>query len=138
MRHAFSGLVPLLWRLANCKGLALLTALAVITGCGKTQTPPAARAVSGYVCSACKAKFYVEQAVTPDFCPQCKGTGIQPVLGYVCAGDGHLTLDIRRSKPIPCEQCGVQTTSARQPTAAELEAWGAVKKAKAEVAGKKS
>ena len=85
------------------------------------------------MCSACKAKFYVEPAAVADYCPQCKGTGLQPVVGYVCAADGHVTLNSRRSKPIPCEQCGVQTSSVRPPTAAELEAYGAVKKARTEV-----
>jgi DNA-directed RNA polymerase subunit RPC12/RpoP len=84
----------------------------------------------------CKAKFHVEQAVVADFCPQCKGTDLQPVIGYVCATDGHLTLNTRRSKPIPCEQCGVQISSIRQPTAAELEAWGAAKKSRTEVCRK--
>jgi DNA-directed RNA polymerase subunit RPC12/RpoP len=112
----------------------LLTSLAWLTGCGKPAKPAAAAAeVAGYLCSSCKGKFYVEQTVVPEFCPQCKGTGLQQLLGYVCATDGHLTLNIRRSKPLPCEQCGMQTSSFRRPTTAELEAWGALKKEKADV-----
>jgi DNA-directed RNA polymerase subunit RPC12/RpoP len=116
--------------------VVLLAALALAVGCGKPQEQSAAGEVTGYVCTTCKAKFQVEQAVVADFCPQCKGTDLQPVIGYVCATDGHLTLNTRRSKPIPCEQCGVQTSSIRQPTAAELEAWGAAKKSRTEVCRK--
>lgn len=115
---------------------ALLAALALMIGCGKQQKQSTAGEVAGYVCSACKAKFYVERAIVADSCPQCKGTGIQLIVGYVCAADGHLTLNTRHSKPLPCEQCGVQTSSVRQPTVAELEAWGAVRKSRAEVSGK--
>jgi hypothetical protein len=116
----------------------MLAALAAVTGCGKPQKPTAAGEVSGYFCPACIAKFYVEEAVVPEFCPQCKGTGIQAIVGYLCAADGHLTLNTRRSKLIPCEQCGVQTSSARRPTVAELEGCGAVRKSKAEVCRKPS
>jgi hypothetical protein len=118
--------------------LVLLAALTLMTGCGKQQKPSAAGEVAGYICSACKAKFYVEQAVAADFCPQCKGASLQPIVGYLCATDGHLTLDTRRSKLLPCEQCGAQTSSVRQPTAAELEAFGAAKKSRAEVSRKAS
>ena len=55
----------------------VLVALASVSGCGKPQKPPVAGEVSGYLCPACKAMFYVEQAIVADFCPQCKGTGIQ-------------------------------------------------------------
>ena len=113
--------------------MALLAALALMTGCGKPRQQTAAGEVTGYFCSTCKAEFYVEHAVVADFCPQCKGTGIQPLVGYVCAADGHLTLDTRHSRLIPCEQCGAQTTSVRQPTAAELEACDAVRKSRTEV-----
>jgi DNA-directed RNA polymerase subunit RPC12/RpoP len=112
--------------------LVLLVALVCLTGCGKPSKPSAAGEVTGYVCVACKAKFYVEAAVVPQFCPQCKATGIQPLVGYLCATDNHLTISTQHSKPLRCEQCGVQTTSLRQPTAAELAAYGAVKKSSAE------
>ena len=113
--------------------VVLLAALALMGGCGKHLKPSTAGEVRGYTCSTCKAKFYVEQAVLADFCPQCQGAGIQQVIGYVCAADGHLTLNTRHSKPIPCEECRAQTTAIRPPTAAELEAWGAAKKSRAEV-----
>jgi hypothetical protein len=112
----------------------LLAVLVLMVGCGRRQKPTAGAAdVTGYLCAACKARFYVETAVVPDFCPQCKGTAVQSLVGYLCAADGHLTLNTRHSKPLPCEQCGVQTSSVRQPTAVELEAAGVVKKAKADV-----
>ena len=88
--------------------VVLLTAIALMTGCGKPQKPSAAGDVTGYSCLGCKAKFYVEQAVVPDFCPQCKGTGLQPLVGYVCAADGHLTLNTRRSKPFPASNAGLK------------------------------
>lgn len=110
----------------------LLSTLVWTAGCSKPAGPSAAGAVTGYVCLGCKAKFYVAQDFVPEFCPQCKSTSIQPVVGYLCAADGHLTLGTRRSKPLPCEQCGVQTTGLRAPTAAELEAFGAVRKTKAD------
>src|ERR1035441_10351729 len=106
----------------------LLAALALMGGCGKPQKPSAAGEVRGYTCSTCKAKFYVEQAGLADFCPQCRGPGFHQVTGYVCAADGHLTLNPRHSKPIPCEECRAQTTAICPPTAAALEAWGAAKK----------
>jgi DNA-directed RNA polymerase subunit RPC12/RpoP len=114
----------------------LLAALTLMVGCGKPQKQSAANEVTGYLCPGCKAKFYVERAVVANFCPQCKGTDIQPIVGYVCATDGHLTLNTRRSKLLPCEQCGLQTSSVRQPTAAELEACGAVKKSRTEICRK--
>ena len=115
-------------------GLAfLLAALTLAAGCGKPQKAPVAGGVTGYICPTCKTKFYVEEGVVADLCPRCKGTAVQPIVGYVCATDGHVTLNIRRSRLLPCEQCGVQTTSVRRPTAAELEAFGAAKKSKAEI-----
>jgi hypothetical protein len=90
------------------------------------------------MCAACKAKFYLEEAVVPEFCPQCKSGNAQPLVGYVCAADGHLTVDVRHSRLIPCEQCKMPTSSVRRPTAAELEAFGAVKKVRADVCRKPS
>lgn len=133
MRLVVSDPIQLPMRLSTWGRVVLLAALALMTGCGKPQRQSSAGEVMGYFCSTCKAKFYVEQAVVADFCPQRKGAGIQPVISYVCTADGHLTLNIRHSKPIPCEQCGAQTSSVRQPTAVELEAYGAVKKSRNEV-----
>ena len=110
--------------------------LVSLAGCGKAHKPSGAAEVTGYLCPACKTRFYVESAVVPEFCPQCKRGGVEPLVAYVCARDAHATLDVRRSKPIPCEQCGVQTSSVRPPTAAELEAVGAVKKNPGEVGRK--
>ncbi|WP_040547832.1 hypothetical protein [Pedosphaera parvula] len=107
------------------------------SGCGKHEaTPGVTSAYSGFVCAACGAKFYVSGPVSGESCPQCKRTEVQPVLAFVCATDGHTTIDVRRSRLIPCEQCKAQTTSFRDPTEGELQAWGAVQKPKADVAGK--
>jgi len=110
-----------------------LAGLVLLAGCGKERKQPAAGGVAAYLCPACKAKFYVEEAVAPEFCPQCKQGGVEGLIAYVCAADGHVTLGVRRSKLIPCEQCGAQTSSFRPPTAAELDAAGAQKKLRADV-----
>lgn len=112
--------------------LLLLAVLLALSGCQKPERRSGLGEVTGYVCATCQARFYVEQTVTPEVCPQCKATSLQPLVGYVCAADNHLTLNTRRSKPLPCEHCGAQTSSVRAPTAAELEASGAVKKSKAD------
>ena len=64
-------------RLSTWAQVVLLTALVLMVGCGKPQKPSAAGEVTGYVCSTCKGKFYVEQPIVADFCPQCKGTVLQ-------------------------------------------------------------
>ena len=114
-------------------GVALV-ALGFILGCGQSAIEQALDSdANGYLCPLCKTKFYTEREVFASFCPQCKQPNIQQVVGYVCQADQHVTLGARGRGSLRCEQCGQATTGLGIPREKDFQAWGAPKKAAAEV-----
>ena len=107
---------------------------AALTGCGDKQVDQALDTdANGYVCQKCSAKFYTERGVFAGHCPQCKVPNIEPVIGFVCATDQHVTLAGRGRGFHACEQCGKSTSAFSRPREADLKSWGAAKKSDAEV-----
>lgn len=128
-------------RLKNLRLFATITALllpALLSGCGKSEINQALDSdANGYLCQACKAKFYTERELFADFCPTCKNGDIRQTVGFVCSNDGHMTLAPRGPGFLACEQCGKSTSALRIPREKELQAWGAAKKSAAEVSGQR-
>jgi hypothetical protein len=116
----------------------LWVALALLfAGCGKSQVDQALDSdANGFLCLGCQTKFYTERKLFPDFCPQCKQSNIQPVVGFVCAADRHVTLAPRGRGFRACAQCGQSTSALSIPREADLKAWGAARKTRAEVCGR--
>jgi len=115
--------------------LALAVCLGFAGGCGKSFVDRAlASDARGYFCPACKTKFYTEYDVIAEACPQCKSNDLREVVGFVCSTDQHTTLAPRGRGAVPCEKCGKFSSRLRLPREAELKAWHAVRKTKAEVA----
>ena len=116
-------------------GFGLAGCLWFAAGCGKS---PVDRALTsdarGYFCPGCNAKFYTEYAVIADACPQCRSMDIREVVGFVCAIDQHTTLAPRGRGAVSCEKCGKPVSRLSLPREAELKAWHAVRKTRAEVA----
>jgi hypothetical protein len=107
----------------------------VLSGCGQSKIDHALDSdANGYLCLACKTKFYTEREVFADFCPQCRNANIQQVMGFVCAADQHTTI-APRGPFLACEQCGKATSALSIPRERDLKAWGAAKRRKAEVTG---
>lgn len=114
--------------------LGLFLGFAFIPGCGNKAVEKALESDSnGYLCSACKVKFYTVRKVFADVCPQCKSYEIATVVGFVCPKDNHTTLAARGRGATACEKCGARTSALRMPTESDFRAWGASKKSKAEV-----
>lgn len=108
-----------------------------LIGCGRNEIKKALDTdANGYLCLACKAKFYTERSVFADVCPQCKNSNIQQVVGFICPIDRHVTIAPRGPGFMPCENCGKTTQSLSIPREAELKSWGAQKKTKTEVTGR--
>ena len=116
-------------------GFSLAACLWFAGGCVKSSLDRAlASDARGYFCPGCKTKFYTEFDVIADVCPQCKSNDLREVVGFVCTLDQHVTLAPRGRGAVPCEQCGKPASKLSLPREAELKAWNAVRKTKAEVA----
>jgi DNA-directed RNA polymerase subunit RPC12/RpoP len=103
-------------------------------GCGKTPEAEAGDSdANGYFCRACSAKFYTERAVFAAHCPACRSTDLAPVVGFLCAKDGHTTITPREGDSVKCERCETRLENIRLPHEKELRAWGGAKKNKADV-----
>ena len=117
--------------------LLLTVAVAgLLAGCGKNSVDQALDSdANGYICPGCQARFYTDREVFPTHCPQCQKPKVEPVLGFVCPDDKHVTYAARGHGSAACEQCKKVTASVSIPQEAELKAWGATKKNKSEVGG---
>ncbi|HPY32224.1 MAG TPA: hypothetical protein PLT00_16425 [Verrucomicrobiota bacterium] len=105
-------------------------------GCGKSQVEAALDSdANGYLCLECQTKFYTDRAVFANVCPACKKGNIQPVVGFVCPADQEITIAPRGQGFHACKKCGRPTSALMIPRESDLKAWGAPKKAKADVAG---
>jgi hypothetical protein len=109
----------------------------LLAGCSKDAAQDAVDSdANGYVCPKCNLKFYTARGVFAEVCPECKGTGIKPVVGFVCDKDGHTTLSARSHGSMACEKCQAPVAAIKLPREADLRAWGAAKKTKAQVVAK--
>ena len=106
-------------------------------GCSKDPAEDASVSDSnGYLCQKCNLKFYTRGNDFAEVCPNCKITDIKPVVGYVCSKDGVTTI-MPKSKGTPlCQKCQAPVSAIKLPRENDLQAWGAVKKTKAEVSQK--
>jgi hypothetical protein len=118
--------------------LRLVVMLVSVLTCGRNKGPTSAKGTiyNGFLCKACKAKFYTDSDVYADFCPQCKSVDVQVVGSYVCAADQHLTIGPRNRGGLACEQCGAVVMDMHLPVESELKPWGAVRKSKSEVSSR--
>lgn len=108
----------------------------LIAGCSKSAVDQALDSdANGYVCLACKAKFYTDRKVFPTRCPDCKQPSIEAALGFVCEADQSVIIGPRGQRSAKCEKCGNPTTSLSIPREADLKSWGATKKTELEVSG---
>ena len=108
----------------------------LIPSCGRSKVDQALDSdANGYQCLECKSKFYTERNLFADFCPQCKNANIQPVVGFVCAADEHVTLAPRGRGFLPCAKCGKATSRLSIPRESDLKTWGAARKSRQEVGG---
>ncbi len=106
----------------------VLAVFFLFAGCGKSQIDNALESdANGYFCAACAAKFYTDHSVFPTTCPKCKSGNIVEAVGYICKTDHHVTLAPRGRDLVNCEKCGVQTSSRKLPSEADLKTSGAVK-----------
>jgi hypothetical protein len=87
---------------------------------------------NGFLCRQCNLKFYTARSIYADICPACKSTDIVQVIGFFCDKDQHVTLT-PKAKSATCEKCSNPVGQVRLPTAAQLTAWGAVKKSSSDV-----
>jgi hypothetical protein len=90
---------------------------------------------NGFFCPDCQTKFYTEHEVFANFCPQCKRSNIQMVVGFVCAADQQVTIGVRGRGAVACSKCGKATSGLAIPREKDLKAWGAPKKTRVEVCG---
>jgi hypothetical protein len=114
--------------------LSFLCIAALLSGCSKE--PAAGELLSsdanGFLCRACKAKFYTSRSVYADKCPSCKSGDVAEIIGFYCPKDQHLTLT-PKAKSTKCEQCNEEIGQVKLPTSQQLIAWGATKKTESEV-----
>lgn len=109
---------------------------AILAGCGRQSADQALESdANGYLCRGCHTKFYVDREVFADFCPGCKSPGIDQVVGFVCATDAHTSVGPRGRGSVRCEKCGQATGGLSIPKAADLQAWGAMRKERKDVCG---
>ena len=87
---------------------------------------------NGFLCRQCKFKFLTSRSVYADICPSCKSADVAEVIGFFCDKDQNITLT-PKAKSVNCDKCGTPLGQVRLPTAAQLIAWGAVKKTDSEV-----
>lgn len=121
-----------------CGGAAfvVLAGLLLSMGCKPDVAEQALETdANGYLCQGCGAKFYTERKVFADACPSCKSMKLAPVVGFVCAADGFMSVAPRGGGFLPCAKCRQTATGLAIPKASDLQAWGATKKNKAEVSG---
>jgi DNA-directed RNA polymerase subunit RPC12/RpoP len=115
----------------------LATALCVVTsGCGNAVDDALESDARGYLCESCTNRFQTDANVFADVCPRCGSVELLEVVGYVCPADNEATLAPRGKFVPPCRVCGQRTAGLRLPTAKDLEAWGAARQSRAEVARK--
>jgi hypothetical protein len=108
-----------------------------LMGCGPQKRDQSGDSdVNSYVCRKCNLKFYTKRSVFAEHCPACKSIEIPPVIGFVCDKDGSTTLVAKGPESIPCAKCQSPVMAKKLPREKDLLAWGAVKKAEAEVCGK--
>lgn len=113
--------------------LTLALTLALV-GCGRSAVDAALEPEArGYLCSACTNRFRTDAEVFADACPRCGSVELLEVVGLVCPKDGTATLAPRGRFAVPCRQCGGPTSGLRLPTAADLDAWGAPLRTRADV-----
>lgn len=109
---------------------------ALTPGCGRSKVEEALDSdANGYQCLNCREKFYTERDLFANVCPGCKQANIQPVVGFVCAADGHVTLAVRGRGFLPCAKCGQPTSRLSIPRESDLQAWGAARRSSQEVGG---
>jgi hypothetical protein len=114
--------------------LFLLLWAIVLVGCGKTAEDAALNSdANGFICMDCKTKFYTDRNVFANYCPSCRKPGIEMVVGFVCATDGHVSYAPRGKGALSCEQCGKRASGLSIPKESELRLWGAVHKSGSEV-----
>ncbi|MCW5551032.1 MAG: hypothetical protein KIS67_02580 [Verrucomicrobiae bacterium] len=120
--------------LPHLAAVAALLLTALLSGCGKGEINQALDSdANGFVCQACKTKFYTERKLFADFCPNCKNGDVRQVVGFVCSHDGHVTLAPRGPGFLACEKCGKSTSALSIPREKDLQAWGAARKSAGEV-----
>lgn len=125
------------WR--SIAAVAVLLLPVLLAGCGKSEVNQALDSdANGYLCQACKTKFYTERELFADFCPNCQNGDIRQVVGFVCSHDGHVTLAPRGPGFRACEKCGKSTSALSIPREKELQTWGAARKGAAEVSGQRN
>lgn len=112
--------------------MALWLLAVICAGCGKSDEAAIESNANGYICSACSTKFYTSRDVFAEQCPQCKSADLKAVVAFVCP-KGHSTLIARGPQSAACGQCGEKAVAQKVPHAAELQAWGATQKNKADV-----
>ncbi len=124
-------------RLRAFKAVVLvLFAASLFAGCNEAEVDQALDSdANGYVCLACKAKFYTARKVFPTRCPDCKKPNIEQAVGFVCQADKQMTIDSRGHRSVPCKQCGATTAGLGIPREVDFKAWGAGLKTEAEVTG---
>jgi hypothetical protein len=120
------------WRdFASC---FLLVLGLTVTGCGKSGVEQGLKSdANGFLCLACKSRFYTEGAVFANCCPECKKGDIEMVVGFQCSGDQHVTFAPRGKGFTRCEKCQKSASGLVIPSEKELKDWGAAKKSAADV-----
>ncbi|MDB6058076.1 MAG: hypothetical protein JWO95_1920 [Verrucomicrobiales bacterium] len=104
-------------------------------GCKKEDAPQGELLNSnanGFVCRQCNTKFFTSRSVYANHCPSCKSAEVAQVIGFFCDKDQHVTLT-PKAKSVLCEKCNQLIGQVRLPSAAQLTAWGAVKKSEDDV-----
>jgi len=115
-----------------CLAVGLL--VIAVVGCGPGRDDSALDSdANGFLCLDCKAKFYTDRRVFPNYCPACQKPQVEMVVGFECASDGHVTYAPRGRGFAACEQCGKVSNGLVLPREAELKSWGAEHKTAKEV-----
>jgi hypothetical protein len=115
-------------------GLILWVGLTFGAGCGKSKIDQALESdANGYLCRACKTKFYTDRQVFANHCPNCKAPEVMQLVGFVCPDDNQVTISTRGAGFGTCEKCRKPVSGLKIPSEADLKTWGAEKKAKADV-----
>src|SRR5512133_1712330 len=116
---AFASLGCLVW-------LGVLGLTLTVTGCKDRKVEQGLESdANGFFCNQCSAKFYTDRRIFASYCPQCKQAAIEPVIGFSCPADKHVTLGPRSRGARRCEKCGQATSGMVIPAEADFKAWGA-------------